>query len=602
MTHEALAPSGNAQADREEATRLNEQAWLLQYTDPSQARELAGRAIAIARANGDDAAAAYGRITQACYEVRHGDREFAEQEARTIKDFFVARGELRGQLRASFCLSALYMRQSHPELGYAELVGYLPELDHADPVDAFIVYNSVGICSCESGLVDEGLRLLYRALCSARELGSNDHLTLILTNLGATQHDAGNYEDAIRFLVEAYERISNSGAVALGPFVASNLAMCQLAIGAHQAAYDTIQPLLAMNDEAVHLGMADSAFFKAIAAHTYTMHEQWEEAQHYLVKALDGARRSGDIRVETHCFWVQGLIARGRGHLGDSLVALQCAASNIPKLKDPYYPVQIYRELSRAHAGLEQWKEAYEALEKYQEIFHRSQGSAAKARTQIMQIQNELDDAERERDFALMKQAEAERARSELESLNQELGIKVEEIQQLQTKLRDQAIRDPLTDLYNRRYLQEELVNEIKLAERRYYPVTVVLLDLDHFKQVNDRFGHPVGDRVLVELADLMRANIRGSDFACRYGGEEFCLVLSDINLDSAMLRIQDLLERFRALVLSVGNKSVRNLTFSAGLAEYPRHGRNSDALLKAADAALYRAKAAGRDRIFEAE
>jgi diguanylate cyclase (GGDEF)-like protein len=201
-----------------------------------------------------------------------------------------------------------------------------------------------------------------------------------------------------------------------------------------------------------------------------------------------------------------------------------------------------------------------------------------------------------------MKQAEAERARSELESLNHELAIKVDEIQRLQTKLRDQAIRDPLTDLYNRRYLQEELGNEIRLAERRYYPVTVVLIDIDHFKQVNDRFGHPVGDRVLVELAELMRGNIRGSDFACRYGGEEFCLVLSDIGIDRATQRIQDLLDRFHALVVNVGSKKLKSLTFSAGLAEYPRHGRSGEALLKAADVALYNAKAAGRDRIFEAD
>ncbi|MBV8467673.1 MAG: diguanylate cyclase [Burkholderiales bacterium] len=598
-TNVSLVPSPQA---AEDVAALNERAWLLQYGNPLEARALAKRALDLSRAGGDERSAAYARITLACYEMRHGDRDVADQEAHEIRQYFADQHDLRGQMRASFCLAARLIRNGQPELAYAEIIGYLPELDRADPVDAFSMYNSLGICCCESGMMDDGMRHLYRALGSARELGCNDHLTLILSNLGATQHDAGNYEDAIRFLVEAYERLVTAGVESLAPLVASNLAMCQLAIGAHQAAYDTIQPHMSMDDESVHIGTADSAFFKAIAAHTYTVRQEWDVARKLIEQALEGAERSGDIRVETHCHWVHGLIERGEGHLGESLAALQRAAKNLPRLKDPYYPVQIYRELSRAHAELAQWREAYECLEEFQDIFQRSQGSAARARTQILQIQNELDDAERERDFALMKQAEAERARSELESLNHELAIKVDEIQRLQTKLRDQAIRDPLTDLYNRRYLQEELGNEIRLAERRYYPVTVVLIDIDHFKQVNDRYGHPVGDRVLVELAELMRGNIRGSDFACRYGGEEFCLVLSDIGVDRATQRIQDLLDRFHALVVNVGGKKLKNLTFSAGVAEYPRHGRSGEALLKAADVALYNAKAAGRDRIFEAE
>jgi len=586
----------------EDRGALIERAWLLQYGNPQQARLLAAQVVEIARAAGDEVSEAYGRLTIACYEMRHGDREFAAAEFRALKQFFLPRDDKRGQLRSSFGLSVLLSRSGDSATAYTELVGYLPDLDQALMIDAFMCYNSLGAISADVGQVDDCLRYFYKALGCAREMGSHDHLALILSNLGSTQHEAGNYEDAIRFLVEAYDLLPQSGMASLGPLVAGNLAMCQLAIGAHQAAYETIRPFLDLADDSVHIGAADGAFFQAIAAHTYTVHGEWAAARASIDKALESALRSGEVRVLTHCHWVSGLVERAQGHLGESLAALQRAEENLPKLQDPYYPVQIYRELSRAHAALEQWKLAYEYLEKYQQLYQRSQGSAARARTQIMQIQSELVETERERDFALMKQAEAERARGELESLNQELAIKVDEIQQLQGKLREQAIRDPLTELYNRRYLQEELANEIKVAERRFYPVSVVLIDLDHFKQVNDRFGHPVGDKVLIELADLMRANIRGSDFACRYGGEEFCLVLSDIPLDNAVNRIRDLLEKFRQVVINVRGKTLQNLTFSAGIAVYPQHGRTSAALLKAADKALYRAKAAGRDRIFEAD
>jgi diguanylate cyclase (GGDEF)-like protein len=585
-----------------EIAALNESAWLLQYGDPKQARALAERAIARAMLLHDEVGAAYGRLSVACFEMRHGDRELAEREFGALKQFFVNSNDPVGQARASFGLAAMFTRKGNFEAAYAELIGYLPELDRFAPVDAFIVYNSLGVACAEGGLMDESMRFFYKALTAARDLGSNDHLTLVLSNLGDAQHSAGNYEDAIRFLIEAYDQVSRSGLAALGPLVAGNLAMCQLAIGAHQAAYETIQPYLDLVRSDVHIGTADSAFFKSIAAHTYVAREEWDAARTAIEQAMASAVESGDLRVQTHCYWVQGLIERGLGHFGEALIALERAEQYLGKLRDPYYPIQIFRELARAHAAVGQWERAYDYLDQHQQLYQRSLGSATRARAQILQIQSELSDAERERDFALMKQAEAERARSELESLNTELAIKVDEIQRLQAKLREQAIRDPLTDLYNRRYLQEELGNEIKVAERRHVPISIVLIDIDHFKLVNDRFGHPVGDKVLVALADLMRANIRGSDFACRFGGEEFCLVLSDIGLDRAVVRVSKLLERFRALELDLGGKQqLRALTFSAGVAEYPRHGRTAEALLKAADTALYRAKAAGRDRIFEA-
>ncbi|WP_179958364.1 tetratricopeptide repeat-containing diguanylate cyclase [Chitinimonas arctica] len=581
---------------------LNADAWHLQYGDPAGARALAERAAALAREQGDTLGEAYARVSIACFEMRHGDQEFARDEFQVLKKFFAARNDSRGQLRAGFGVSVILSWTGHSSEAYAELIGFVPQLEEAEQVDVFVVRNALGAASAEAGMLDEGMRHFYQALAAARQLDSPDHLALVLSNLGDTQHGAGNYEDAIRFLIEADAMVAKSRLAALAPLVASNLAMCQLAIGAHEAAYETIQPYLELERGEVRIGKADAAFFQAIAAHTYTAHGQWDAARDMCDRALLAAEASGELRVVAHCHWVRGLVERGLGKPIESLQALQEASARLGNLQDPYYPVQIARELARAHADLGQWNEAYQHLEQHQQLYERSLGSAARARTQITRIQSELAEAERERDFALLKQAEAERARSELELLNRQLAAKMDEIEHLQTKLREQAIRDPLTDLYNRRYLQEELGNEIKLAERRHYPVCVVLIDLDHFKAVNDRFGHPMGDRVLIELAGMLGSNIRGSDFACRFGGEEFCLVLSDIGIELALSRVRELLERFHLLVIEMAGRRLDCLSFSAGVAEYPAHGNSPEALLAAADAALYRAKAGGRDRIFSAE
>jgi len=196
-----------------------------------------------------------------------------------------------------------------------------------------------------------------------------------------------------------------------------------------------------------------------------------------------------------------------------------------------------------------------------------------------------------ERDLAVQRHQEAELAR-------QELAARIDEIQLLQAQLREQAMRDPLTGLYNRRHLQDALPRELKRAQRAGRCVAVVVLDLDHFKRVNDNHGHAMGDQVLKAVADLLQAQTRAEDFCARYGGEEFCLVLPGANADQTLARLHTLQQRYAQLCVPHGGAQVSGLGFSAGVAVYPEDGDSDDALLKAADNALYRAKAEGRNRV----
>lgn len=184
------------------------------------------------------------------------------------------------------------------------------------------------------------------------------------------------------------------------------------------------------------------------------------------------------------------------------------------------------------------------------------------------------------------------------ELARRELAQRIEEIQRLQAQLREQAVRDPLTGLYNRRHLQQALPVELQRAQRRGQPVSVVVLDLDHFKQVNDRHGHAMGDRVLKATADLLQSQVRAEDFCARFGGEEFCLVLAGATAQQTMERLGVLLQQYAELVVSDGHTPLSGLSFSAGIAVYPTHGNSDDELLSAADHALYQAKASGRNRV----
>jgi diguanylate cyclase (GGDEF)-like protein len=160
------------------------------------------------------------------------------------------------------------------------------------------------------------------------------------------------------------------------------------------------------------------------------------------------------------------------------------------------------------------------------------------------------------------------------------------------------AIRDSLTGLFNRRYMEETLERELQRMARKQLSLGVLMIDIDHFKEFNDRFGHPAGDEMLRQLGLVFGEHIRGSDLAYRFGGEEFVLVLPETSLEVTRLRAEQLREKVRQMNVTYADQTLPPVTLSLGVAAFPVHGMNCAALLKAADVALYCAKAAGRDRV----
>ena len=168
----------------------------------------------------------------------------------------------------------------------------------------------------------------------------------------------------------------------------------------------------------------------------------------------------------------------------------------------------------------------------------------------------------------------------------------------LREKLRQQSIRDPLTDLFNRRFMEESLERELLRSARNKKPVGIIMMDVDHFKQFNDAYGHDAGDAVLRQIGHYLKGHTRGSDVACRFGGEEFILILPEATLENTRLRAERYCQDIKTLQLEHAGHSLGTLTFSIGVAAYPEHGSLSSEVLKAVDLALYRAKQAGRDQV----
>lgn len=185
-------------------------------------------------------------------------------------------------------------------------------------------------------------------------------------------------------------------------------------------------------------------------------------------------------------------------------------------------------------------------------------------------------------------------------TLAEQVGMAIANLK-LQETLQHQSIRDPQTELYNRRYLEETFTQEIVRAERKQHAIGVIMLDIDHFKRFNDTFGHDAGDFVLQQVGTLLKENVRNSDIACRYGGEEMTLILPEATLAETTARAEMLRAALSQLCPHHHGQSLGTITASFGVAAFPHHGSTVETLIKTADEALYRAKAAGRNQVFTA-
>jgi diguanylate cyclase (GGDEF)-like protein/PAS domain S-box-containing protein len=187
------------------------------------------------------------------------------------------------------------------------------------------------------------------------------------------------------------------------------------------------------------------------------------------------------------------------------------------------------------------------------------------------------------------------------ETVSEQIALALANIKLRQT-FQNQSIRDALTGLYNRRYLEDTLERELYRADRNHVPVGILMVDIDHFKQFNDTYGHEAGDLVLQRLGEFLNEHIRKGDIACRYGGEEFTLILPGAPLEVVKKRAEVIRNKVKKLTVEHQNHDLGVITLSIGVASFPEHGPQFKEVLRAADTALYTAKRQGRDQVIVAE
>jgi diguanylate cyclase (GGDEF)-like protein len=258
----------------------------------------------------------------------------------------------------------------------------------------------------------------------------------------------------------------------------------------------------------------------------------------------------------------------------------------------------FHQALADTHERLGHASQALAAMREWQRCHLERVHQASRARYQAASLQTELRRLQQNLDEMEARRLATERARAELEAINQQLSQKINEVQTLQTELEQQATRDFLTGLFNRRHLNDVLPQMLALAQRDGQALAVAIIDLDHFKMVNDRHGHVAGDTLLATFGSLLNENSRQSDIAFRFGGEEFCLLMPRSDAQAAQRKVTSLLNAWRAKSFHFESGSLTNNTFSAGVADSIAEIDSMESLLKAADDRLLQAKRSGRNQV----
>lgn len=571
---------------------LARRAWELSYLDPLAARDL-GRQLA--DSGGDDAA--HGWLHMALAEVRTGDDALALAALARARDAYTQQGDALG---LAFCdeVQAIHLRRIQDHSASAALQAEIDQRDgfERDAIYRFVAHNSRAITHKVLGHTDEALRHFYAAHEAAQQSELQGPLITAISNLGGYHQTLFNLEDGRALSEQALKLAREAGARQIVGNSASNLVLAYHALGEPVLAREMAEFLLTHPDELLPGALRRYALPLALG---HLAVGELDAALHHLeAGAVTGVADGDGI-----CFWAwlkaRCLLAQGQAAPAREVAERTLLERRRKDLQDhPFDTLQLHRALADACEAAGDVKEALSYLRQGQVVYENLVGRSARARYTALEVSHRLTLAQRERDVAIHSRHTAEQDRHELSELNAALQAQIAQTEMLHAQLREQALRDPLTGLHNRRYLFEMAPALLELARRQGHTLGVVLLDLDHFKLLNDTYGHQAGDRVLQRFATLLTQMLRRSDVVCRYGGEEFVAVMPDIDAQGAETTLGRLLLAFQAHSAEPGRRRLPGGSFSAGIAMFPRHGTTLEQLLSRADRGLYAAKNHGRARI----
>ena len=576
------------------ARRLAHRAWRLLYSDSHGCIEVAERAFEQAVRRGDLAAQGWARLTRGFHLIWYATPAEAMGELHEAQRCFAAAADRAGQLLAEVGLARCDWRDGEFRTALQRVLPLRDEglriLKHDQ---RGMLLSTIAGCYSELGESQQAFAYMYQALREAGRGKSQGFDVVLYCNLAHELIQLGDYHQALSYLQEGLERCARLNNPRLSSVLTINRVICLTNLDRPAEALPDVRRLLSLPADKEGRG-AMNAHFETLALAALRAGDLnfGAELVAQAAQALSGTLVP-DEQATLRVARAELLLARGRW----AEAAAQLQATPMPG-ESLRVRCMHFHALAAAHERLGQPAQALQALRMWQTLHTERALQASGARYQAAALQTELLRMKQELLSIDARRRSTERARAELEAANRQLKGKIAEVEALQQALQRQATRDFLTGLFNRRHLDDVLPAMLAMAQRDRQPLSVVIIDLDHFKTVNDQLGHAAGDRLLAAFGDLLGTHCRKSDVACRYGGEEFCLLMPRTAAAAARRKTLVLLKQWMQQCQRDLHPLPGARSFSAGVADSLIAPGPVSVLLKAADDGLLQAKRQGRGRV----
>jgi diguanylate cyclase (GGDEF)-like protein len=587
--------------DNADLQHLNDQAVTLRFRAPAEALPLAQQAEVIARALREAAALRRSLVTQGSCLVAMGvelSRAFEIMDEALKHCIAGGDDPLRGELLVEMGLLRLLLHDT------PQAIARLHEaiaLNQSLGAKEWVVRarRHLGNAHINDGNYDEALATLLDALDVAERLGF-DHLDRFFHTIhhaeraelfrliAVTYSNLGEYEQSLAYYQIALEHFRQYQPAMAGRTL-YNMGIAYEEMTQLDLAFDYYQQALALHYEQ---GNAREAGISLIGiGNTYTQKGDFDQAQATLEEASRLlSQDKGALPYYSDAVWFLGRLFLSQERYLEALSYLRTTYDlfiDIGRAKDDF---------SRVYKALRDFETALYHHEQYHELLSEYMTGLADKRLRALMVQFDTERALKEREIYQLRNVELEREIAERREAEATLARTKAELERKNRKLQHLSTRDPLTNLYNRRYLEVRLADTFATALQHAEPLSVLLCDIDHFKQINDHYSHAIGDEALRGVATLMRDAVRQSDIVARYGGEEFVVVLPGATHVAALATAEKLRARVEAHFWEAIHPAL-HVTLSIGVATRTTH-LDHEKLLHDADTMLYRAKAQGRNRV----
>jgi diguanylate cyclase (GGDEF)-like protein len=575
-------------------------AWKLLYQDSTRCITLADQALARAIEERDTLAEGWARLVRGLHLIWYSTPQTAAQELGQAEACFAALNDRPGHLLAEVGIARCLWRDAKYQESLERVLPLRAEgLQVLKRDELGMLLNVIAGCYSSLGESEQAFAYMYQALHEAKPTRSNGFEVVLYCNLAHELIQLGDFHQALSYVEEGIARGSQLHNARLMSVLMINRIICLMGLDRAPEALPDVKQLLELPADETGRGPTN-ANFETMALAALRAGDQ------ALGRELVARARSNGpvvevpdesltlVVAEAEVLRADARLAEAVQHLLDAQPVLHAAHAGLSlRVRCLYHAALADASEQLGHAD-----QALAALRAWQRCHVARGHQASRARYQAASLQTELRRLQQHLDETEARRRSTEAARAALEAINQQLSQKIAEVEALKTRLEQQATRDFLTGLFNRRHLNDVMPQMLALSQREGQALAVAIIDLDHFKSVNDRHGHVAGDTLLAAFGALLNDNTRQSDIAFRFGGEEFCLLMPGSSAEVAQRKVLKLLQAWRRSAFHFETGSLDANTFSAGVADSFTEGDSVVRLLKIADDRLLDAKRMGRNQV----